>query len=1782
MKKSASAKKYKHASPVIEGLEPRILLSADLPGLDLLPDDFGQQGDIATDDILSDAQAEFTRLDTQFAAVDDADISNTTQEEDTPDPLLQSADLQADVRYELLVIDAGVEDYSLLVESLQAQAGDDTILEVLILDSNRNGIEQLSEILADRQDLDALHLISHGSSGSLQIGNSQITQVELAQNSQVISGWANAFSADADLLIYGCDLAADAQGELFIDTLATLTATDVAASDDLTGSAGLGGDWELEYQSGDIESGEFFSNVDLNDWQHLLDAAVDNTSSGTSIADNLTISHTTSGTDRLMLVGVSLNKGAGSAVTSITYNGDALTLVGSSSNGDAVAEIWQLVNPDLGTYDVNILLNGKTDGNAAGVMTFTGVDQTSALGVFGSASGGSGGSASATISSASEELVFGIIAVDEDSNYDLAPGADQTEDWDLYPGKGINAGGSTKAGADDVELSWGWSGSDNWAAAGVSIKPSSNSAPVAVDDEIISASEDTLFTSTVDLHFNDTDPDGDSLTVVAGTFATTQGGSLELAADGSYTYMPAGNFTGTDSVDYTVTDGSLSDTGMLTITVNAVNDAPVIDLDLDDSSGSTGADYQTTYVEGNAPVIIVDNDVSLVDVDSSNLNSILVTLINQIDGANKETLSADTSGTSLNVTWDRAATATTGVLTIDGSGTIADYLSVLSSVTYENTSNNPNTIDRVITFVANDGTDESLVATTTVSITSIANGTKAPKAVDDAFTVDEGSINNSLDLAKNDTDGDGDLNISSIAIVSGPSNGSLVVNDDGTVSYTHDGSETTADSFTYKIYDLIGAESNEATVDLTVTPVNDAPVLDASNSPVLTPIDEDAGAPLGAVGSLVSELVDFATPTGQVDNVTDVDSGAGLGIAVTAADTINGVWYFSIDGGTNWNLLGTVSDSNARLLAADASTRLYFQANADYHGTLADAITFRAWDQSSGSNGGVANTSGLTGNFLDNFSAVSYGNNDGSLNWSTDWIEKDKNTTVSDGYFYVSAGKFYTEGHDTGNYAYREVDLSGAVSANLTFSYDNALVNNATIVVEISDDGGATFSALSGLTFDENNNVGVGTASADISAYIAANTQIRFYVAGMETGAGKYDMNVDNVEIAAIGNSGGTSAFSNATDTASLVIIPVADTPSVTSTTTDEDIQSTAGLVISSNTADGAEVSHYKITGISDGTLYKNDGTTQIFDGEFITVAEGNAGLKFTPTSDFNGSGSFTTQASTSDSDAGLGGGTTVANITVDPVNDAPTAANNTIETSEDVDYVFSAADFNFSDVDSGDSLQQVRITALPANGTLQLSGVDIDINQVIEIADIDAGNLVFVPTADENGTGYANFEFEVSDGVSVGATGTVLNSFPTTTPQINSMSGLAFDGTSLWLTSPNDDEIYNYDPAGNLISSFASPGTFPTGITFDGTNLWVVDRDANMVYEIDTLGNMQSSFATPGTDSRGLTWDGSSLWLVEGSGSLIYKLSTTGAVESSFAWPDDDYMRDITWDGSSLWVADGNDQQIIQIDTDGTFISSFTSPSTHATGLTFDGIEFWHADADTDIIYQLAGSNSVGYSASAYTMTIDVTAVNDAPVITSPSGTYSYTENAGAVVLGGSATLSDSDSADFNGGQLVYQISNNGLAEDRLDIRNQGTAAGQIGVSGLNITYGGTVIGTYNGPSTGVTPLVVDFNSSATVAAVKATINNLSYENTSEDPTASTRTLQAYTTDGDGGTSNTASLKVAVQPVNDAPVISSGGVATAIDENSGAGQVVYTVTATDVDTADTLTYSLSGSDASK
>jgi hypothetical protein len=145
-------------------------------------------------------------------------------------------------------VDAGLSDVKTLTAGLQ----EDTT--VYLLDSAGDELSQITAVLAGYRDLASVTILSHGRSGGLQLGSSWLDGNSLMGQAGQVRSWAGALGQGADLLLYGCDVAADAIGQGFVQQLATLTGADVAASSNLTGSAALGGDWVLEYQTGAIEA----------------------------------------------------------------------------------------------------------------------------------------------------------------------------------------------------------------------------------------------------------------------------------------------------------------------------------------------------------------------------------------------------------------------------------------------------------------------------------------------------------------------------------------------------------------------------------------------------------------------------------------------------------------------------------------------------------------------------------------------------------------------------------------------------------------------------------------------------------------------------------------------------------------------------------------------------------------------------------------------------------------------------------------------------------------------------------------------------------------------------------------------------------------------------------------------------------------------------------------------------------------------------------------------------------------------------------------------------------------------------------------------------------------------------------------------------------------------------------------------------------------------------------------------------------------------------------------
>ncbi len=172
-------------------------------------------------------------------------------------------------------------------------------------------------------------------------------------------------------------------------------------------------------------------------------------------------------------------------------------------------------------------------------------------------------------------------------------------------------------------------------------------------------------------------------------------------------------------------------------------------------------------------------------------------------------------------------------------------------------------------------------------------------------------------------------------------------------------------------------------------------------------------------------------------------------------------------------------------------------------------------------------------------------------------------------------------------------------------------------------------------------------------------------------------------------------------------------------------------------------------------------------------------------------------------------------------------------------------------------------------------------------------------------------------------------------------------------------------------------------------------------------------------------------------------------------------------------------------------------------------------------------------------------------PVITLSAGSLNYTAQDPATVIDAAATLTDPDSANFDGGLLRVDLDTSGSVDDRLAIRHQGTGDGQIGISGTTVTYGAFAIGTFAGGTDGSDPLTVSLNANADVEAVEALLRNVTFENTSSNPSTTQRSVRFTVSDGDGGVSSVVAKTIVINSVNTAPAITGANDLNAIDEDA-------------------------------
>ena len=656
----------------------------------------------------------------------------------------------------------------------------------------------------------------------------------------------------------------------------------------------------------DIDSGDVLSISDVG--------ATDN--GGTAVSNAGQIDYTPAlnfaGTETFTYTISDGNGGSDSATVTVTVNpvNDDPTAVDDS----------QSVDEDSGTTAIDVLDNdtdidsgdvlsisdvGATDNGGTAVSNAGQIDYTPALNFAGTetftytVSDGNGGSDTAlvtiTVNPVNDDPTANddSQSVDEDSGTTAIDVLDNDTDVDSGDVLSISVVGATDNGGTAVSntgqidytpalnfagtetftytVSDGNGGSDT-ALVTITVNPV-NDDPTAVDDSQ-SVDEDSG-TTAIDVLDNDTDIDSGDILSISAVGATDNGGTAVSNA-GQIDYTPALNFFGTETFTYTVSDGNgSSDTALVTITVNPVNDDPTANDDsqsVDEDSGTTAID-----VLGNDTDIDSGDVLSISDVGATDNGGTAVSNAGQIDytpalnffGTETFTYTvsdgnggSDTALVTVTVNpvnddptanddtdsvVEDSGTTPIDVLVNDNDPDAGDTFSISSVGATDNDGTAVHTAGQIdytpapnfvgtetFTYTISDGNGGSDTATVTITVTdSPTNDT--PTANDDSETVVEDSLTTSIDVLANDSDPDSGDTLS-ISAVSATDNGGTAVSNAGQIDYTPAPNFAGTETFTYTISDGNGG-SDSATVTITVSPVNDDPTADDDAQTV----DEDSG-----------------------------------------------------------------------------------------------------------------------------------------------------------------------------------------------------------------------------------------------------------------------------------------------------------------------------------------------------------------------------------------------------------------------------------------------------------------------------------------------------------------------------------------------------------------------------------------------------------------------------------------------------------------------------------------------------------------------------------------------------------------------------------------------------------------------------------------------------------------------------------------------------------------------------------------------------------------------------
>lgn len=258
-------------------------------------------------------------------------------------------------------IDPNVDDYQDLVKGLQPNT------DIWVLDPSQDEVTQITQVLLGLSDIKSVSIFSHGSDGHLQLGATDLNLNNLGNYADKLTNWRGALTEDADILLYGCNVAASKAGQDFVQQIDELTGADVGASKDLTGSASVGGNWNLEFSTGAIENPNILPSSVQEGYNHTLAtfSVTNNSDSGAgSLRQAILDANAAAGADTINFTGTMADT-TPDTITLTTGQlviGDDLTITGpganlltiSGNNASRVFVIQKVVNSALVSATVNI------------------------------------------------------------------------------------------------------------------------------------------------------------------------------------------------------------------------------------------------------------------------------------------------------------------------------------------------------------------------------------------------------------------------------------------------------------------------------------------------------------------------------------------------------------------------------------------------------------------------------------------------------------------------------------------------------------------------------------------------------------------------------------------------------------------------------------------------------------------------------------------------------------------------------------------------------------------------------------------------------------------------------------------------------------------------------------------------------------------------------------------------------------------------------------------------------------------------------------------------------------------------------------------------------------------------------------------------------------------------------------------------------------------------------------------------------------------------------------